>query len=75
VLLHLVDGIDSHGFLLLFGFRAHMLLFLLQGPAQAQNLRDSLAEAKSDIVVKVSSSLVGLIYLRLSTDTWENHMD
>ena len=45
------------------------------GPTQAQNLRDSLAEAKSDIVVKVSSSLVGLIYLRLSTDTWENHMD
>jgi len=25
----------------------------MQGPAQAQNLRDSLAEAKSDIVVKV----------------------
>lgn len=25
----------------------------VQGPAQAQNLRDSLAEAKSDIVVKV----------------------
>ena len=25
----------------------------LQGPAQAQNLRDSLVEAKSDIVVKV----------------------
>jgi hypothetical protein len=40
-----------------------MALFLLQGPAQAQNLRDSLAEAKSDIVVKVSSSLVRLIYL------------
>ena len=30
----------------------HYLSF--QGPAQAQNLRDSLAEAKSDIVVKVS---------------------
>lgn len=29
-----------------------MLLFD-QAPAQAQNLRDSLAEAKSDIVVKV----------------------
>ena len=29
-------------------------MFVLQGPAQAQNLRDSLAEAKSDIVVKVS---------------------
>ena len=27
----------------------------LQGPAQAQNLRDSLVEAKSDIVVKVKS--------------------
>lgn len=27
----------------------------VQGPAQAQNLRDSLAEAKSDIVVKVIS--------------------
>lgn len=27
--------------------------FLYKGPAQAQNLRDSLAEAKSDIVVKV----------------------
>jgi len=25
----------------------------MQGPAQAQNLRDSLVEAKSDIVVKV----------------------
>lgn len=25
----------------------------MQGPAQAQNLRDSLAEAKSDIVIKV----------------------
>ncbi|KAG2565425.1 hypothetical protein PVAP13_7NG042117 [Panicum virgatum] len=37
--------LNSHGFLLLIGFR---------GPAQAQNLRDSLAEAKSDIVVKVS---------------------
>jgi ketol-acid reductoisomerase len=24
-----------------------------QGPAQAQNLRDSLADAKSDIIVKV----------------------
>jgi len=45
----------------------NMPLFLLQGPAQAQNLRDSLAEAKSNIVVKVSSSLVGLIYL--SSDT------
>lgn len=33
-------------------------MFFLQGPAQAQNLRDSLAEAKSDIVVKVSSSHV-----------------
>ncbi|XP_060211425.1 ketol-acid reductoisomerase, chloroplastic-like [Lycium barbarum] len=29
-----------------------------QGPAQAQNLRDSLAEAKSDIVVKVILSLL-----------------
>ena len=29
-------------------------MVLLQGPAQAQNLRDSLVEAKSDIVVKVS---------------------
>nr|TKW26789.1 hypothetical protein SEVIR_3G214325v2 [Setaria viridis] len=33
-----------------------------QGPAQAQDLRDSLAEAKSDIVVKVSSSLLWTIY-------------
>lgn len=31
-------------------------MVLLQGPAQAQNLRDSLVEAKSDIVVKVSYS-------------------
>ena len=37
------------------------------GPTQAQNLRDSLAEAKSDIVVNVCSSLVGLMYV--STDT------
>ena len=37
------------------------------GPTQAQNLRDSLAEAKSNIVVKVCSSLVGLMYV--STDT------
>jgi len=58
----------SLGFLLLFGFSAHnMSPFLLQGPAQAQNLRDSLADAKSDIVVKVCSSLVGLMYV--STDT------
>ncbi|GJN18207.1 hypothetical protein PR202_gb05346 [Eleusine coracana subsp. coracana] len=34
-----------------------------QGPAQAQNLRDSLAEAKSDIVVKVR-----IIYLILYSD-------
>ena len=33
-------------------------MVLLQGPAQAQNLRDSLVEAKSDIVVKVSYSHV-----------------
>jgi hypothetical protein len=32
-------------------------ILMLQGPAQAQNLRDSLAEAKSDIVVKVRTSL------------------
>ncbi|XP_039819512.1 uncharacterized protein LOC120681911 isoform X3 [Panicum virgatum] len=38
--------LNSHGFLLLIGFR---------GPAQAQNLRDSLAEAKSDIVVKADN--------------------
>ena len=30
-----------------------MIPCLSQGPAQAQNLRDSLAEAKSDIKVKV----------------------
>ena len=29
------------------------VILFVQGPAQAQNLRDSLAEAKSDIVVKV----------------------
>ena len=34
--------------------RVHALL--LQGPAQARNLRDSLVETKSDIVVKVSYS-------------------
>lgn len=33
-------------------FKCNFHLFV-QGPAQAQNLRDSLAEAKSDIVVKV----------------------
>jgi hypothetical protein len=38
-------------------------MFVLQGPAQAQNLRDSLAEAKSDIVVKVGSPLLRNIYL------------
>jgi predicted GTPase len=32
------------------------LVVFLQGPAQAQNLRDSLTEAKSDIVVKVKSA-------------------
>ena len=30
------------------------VLFSLQGPAQAMNIRDSLAEIKSDIVVKVN---------------------
>lgn len=40
--------------------------FVLQGPAQAQNLRDSLAEAKSDIVVKVSSSPL-ILYLNDDT--------
>ncbi|KAG8490809.1 hypothetical protein CXB51_014019 [Gossypium anomalum] len=35
-----------------------------QGPAQAQNLRDSLAEAKSDIVVKASTNSLVLIGLR-----------
>jgi TctA family transporter len=35
---------------------SNILISMLQGPAQAQNLRDSLAEAKSDIVVKVRSS-------------------
>ncbi|MBA0626879.1 hypothetical protein Godav_004465 [Gossypium davidsonii] len=35
-----------------------------QGPAQAQNLRDSLAEAKSDVVVKASSNSLVLIGLR-----------
>lgn len=49
----------------------HKLLFFgiiftlfLQGPAQAQNLRDSLADAKSDIVVKVitrNSMIIELI--------------
>jgi hypothetical protein len=34
-----------------------VFILFLQGPAQAQNLRDSLAEAKLDIVVKVSSCL------------------
>jgi len=33
-----------------------------QGPAQAQNLRDSLAEAKSDIVVKVCDSCFNLLF-------------
>jgi hypothetical protein len=60
----------SLGFLLLSGFSAHnMPLFPLQGPAQAQNLRDSLAEAKSDIVVKVSSSLVVTIIHTCQTTT------
>ena len=31
---------------------------LFQGPAQAQNLRDSLVEVKSDIVIKVCYSHV-----------------
>jgi hypothetical protein len=60
----------SLGFLLLSGFSAHnMPLFPLQGPAQAQNLRDSLADAKSDIVVKVSSSLVVTIIHTCKTTT------
>ena len=31
----------------------YLPLAVMQGPAQAQNLRDSLVEAKSNIVVKV----------------------
>ena len=46
-------------------------MFVLQGPAQAQNLRDSLAEAKSDIVVKVSLVLhLRSISHYLSPGTW-----
>lgn len=37
-------------------------MFILQGPAQAQNLRDSLVEAKSDIVVKVRPSFAFFVY-------------
>ena len=36
-------------------------MIFVQGPAQAQNLRDSLAEAKSDIVVKVR--VLSVLYL------------
>lgn len=43
-------------FCLLHGLISFVILF--QGPAQAQNLRDSLADAKSDIVVKVSSNSI-----------------
>lgn len=37
--------------------------FEYQGPAQAQNLRDSLAEAKSDIVVKVTLDFIVLFII------------
>jgi hypothetical protein len=36
------------------------LPLLFQGPAQAQNLRDSLAEAKSDIVLHKNFAVRGL---------------
>lgn len=39
----------------------------MQGPAQAQKLRDSLVEAKSDIVVKLQIPFVTVI-LRLYPD-------
>ena len=38
---------------------------IYQGPAQAQNLRDSLAEAKSDIVVKVILDFGSLWFILL----------
>jgi hypothetical protein len=41
------------------------------GPAQAQNLRDSLVEAKSDIVVKVRPSFAFFQYSISCPDAFE----
>ncbi|RCV17300.1 hypothetical protein SETIT_3G209000v2, partial [Setaria italica] len=59
---YLGSGQDNHFFLHFCTLVLDRSMFVLQGPAQAQDLRDSLAEAKSDIVVKVSSSLLWTIY-------------